>query len=150
MLSGYNSLGLDSLQTANPSTCDLELLDLVRRTKHIGLLGQGSRQSLKSDGGFSSRARILGECSTIRFPLALFFLIFFFLNKVEISWRTNSTLYVRISPQWLSLYLVCWSTPIGEIPSPLPLHITSCIIWLSCQRLTHCEPVRPSGKALGW
>ena len=50
---------------------------------------------------FSSRARILGECSTIHSPPALFFLL---------KWlaHTNSTLYAMISPQWLSELRRLW------------------------------------------
>ena len=44
---------------------------------------------------FSSCVRILGKCSTIYSPLALFFF------KVKISSRTLIPLY-RISPQWFS------------------------------------------------
>ena len=42
---------------------------------------------------FSSRARILGKCSTIHSPTSPFF-----------TWHahTHSTLYARISPQWLN------------------------------------------------
>ena len=45
---------------------------------------------------FSSRARILGECSTIHSPPALLFFSGDYLA------HTNSTVYARISPQWLS------------------------------------------------
>ena len=40
-----------------------------------------------------SRARILGECSTIQFPPALFFFSFFFFSEVEISSRTLIPLF---------------------------------------------------------
>ena len=51
---------------------------------------------------FSSLARILGECSIIHFPPA------FFLSG---DWlvHTYSTLYARISPQWLSKLRRLWS-----------------------------------------
>ena len=43
---------------------------------------------------FSSLARILGECLTIQFPTALFFLLFFlFFFEVEISSRTLILLF---------------------------------------------------------
>ena len=40
---------------------------------------------------FSSPARILGECSTVHFPSALFFFFFFF--KMEISSSTLISLF---------------------------------------------------------
>ena len=53
---------------------------------------------------FSSLARILGECSIIHSPPALFFL-----SEVEISSRTVSPLfYARVSPQWLSELRRLW------------------------------------------
>ena len=59
-------------------------------------------------GGFSSLARTLGECSSIRSSPKL--LIFLFKKKeVEISPRTlNSTPFARITPQWLSELRRLW------------------------------------------
>ena len=61
---------------------------------------------------FSSLARILGECSTIHsqpalflfffFSFSFFFPFFFFFFSGDYQPHTNSTLQVRISPQWLS------------------------------------------------
>ena len=68
----------------------------------------------------SSLAKILGEGSAIHSPPALFF---FF--KVEISSRTNSTLWARISPQWLSELRrlwpnVPWKLCVSSFPDRFP------------------------------
>ena len=55
---------------------------------------------------FSSRARILGECSTIHSLPALFIV-----SIIIISSRTLiPLLYARISPQWLSELRRLWSS----------------------------------------
>ena len=55
-------------------------------------------------GGFSSLARIWGDCLTIHSPLAPFFSFF----RGDLLARTNSTLYARISPQWFSELRWLW------------------------------------------
>ena len=77
---------------------------------------------------FSSLARIWGECSTIRSPSALFklFILFFYSSLSGDSLtHTNSTLYARNSPQWLSELRRLWqSAPDGlrviSFPNRLP------------------------------
>ena len=71
---------------------------------------------------FPSLARILGECSAIHSTPALFFL-FFFVFEVEISSFAyiNSTLYARISPQWLSELRRLWP----NVPSQVACKLVS-------------------------
>ena len=66
----------------------------------VGLQSQevGQWQPVPGDGIFLA-ARIWGEGSVIHSKPTLFF--FFFLSGDQLA-HTNSTLYARIGPQWLS------------------------------------------------
>ena len=85
----------------------------------------------------SSLTRILGECSTIHSPPALFL-------KVEISWRnTNSTLYARIDPQWLS-DCDCGRVTLAEC-SPDKLRVSSFPVDTNTMPgKRHCQPTPTS------
>ena len=75
----------------------------------------------------SSHARILGECSTVHSPPALFFSSFFFFFLVEISSRTlNCTLSTRISLQWFGELRRLWlSVPWRVACEPVSLYIST-------------------------
>ena len=107
-----SSTGIQSLLTADNHS-----------RKDCTLLRQPASHILPAVVAFSSVVRILGKCSTIHSPYALFLL---FCWNGDSLVHTNSTFSARISPQWLGEVRRLWPNfpwqvacelVFGEIPT---------------------------------
>ena len=80
-------------------------------------------------------ASVLGECSTVHSPCAFFFFFFWSGYKLE---HTNSTLFVRISPQWLSELRRLWPS----VPWQVACELVSWLVPTPCLDSGIVSPLR--------